>query len=142
MRSPYVLAALFVLAGCGDAPQVRDWRAYDHDQPPEVADAPTPTATRSTPEEARARAGAVLFRMQCAPCHGASGQGDGPAAAEMSPPDLTRADFHERSTDAVIAATIRSGRGAMPAFTEIDEPGIAALVAHVRSLRRASAPAQ
>lgn len=141
MRRLHALAVLFVLAGCGDSPTVRDWRPSDHAQTPEVANAPAPTSTPSSPEEARARAGAVLYRMQCAPCHGAAGLGDGPAAAEIAPPDLTRAEFHARASDAAIAATIRTGRGGMPAFSEIDDVGIAALVAHVRSLRRTEAVA-
>ncbi len=36
-------------------------------------------------------AGAVLFERHCVPCHGSSGQGDGPLAASLaqSPSDLT-----------------------------------------------------
>ena len=37
-------------------------------------------------------AGSQLFRAHCAPCHGSTGRGDGPIAAQMrkTPPDLTR----------------------------------------------------
>jgi len=39
-----------------------------------------------------AKAGAVLFKIHCANCHGASGRGDGKAAPglEFAPADLTR----------------------------------------------------
>lgn len=41
--------------------------------------------------------GAQLFRQSCASCHGATGQGNGPMAAQLrtAPPDLTR--FAERN---------------------------------------------
>jgi len=46
-------------------------------------------ATRDMPG---AREGAPIFAENCAQCHGASGTGNGPWAAEMTPPpsDLTR----------------------------------------------------
>ena len=48
-------------------------------------------ATEAHDAEA-AKAGAVLFQTHCASCHGASGRGDGKAAAalEFAPADLTR----------------------------------------------------
>jgi len=40
----------------------------------------------------RALAGAALYRVHCASCHGETGEGNGPVAASLSPPpaDLTR----------------------------------------------------
>lgn len=142
-RSALLLLALFVSA-CGDSAPRREWRPSDHAQPPEVGNAPTTTRTL-TPEEARAQAGSALFRMQCATCHGARGQGDGPAARGLGVPDLTTAEPQSRLADADIAAVIRSGRGAMPPFgSRIDDAGIAALVGHVRSFapRTEPTPAQ
>jgi mono/diheme cytochrome c family protein len=44
------------------------------------------------PDAEAAQAGAVLFKVHCASCHGDSGRGDGKAAPalEFAPPDLTR----------------------------------------------------
>ncbi|ETX28855.1 c-type cytochrome [Roseivivax isoporae] len=42
------------------------------------------------PPESGVVQGRALFLAQCAGCHGASGQGDGPAAAGLQPADLTR----------------------------------------------------
>ncbi|WP_342707642.1 FTR1 family protein [Frateuria terrea] len=55
---------------------------------------PMPTAPAHPPHLAR---GARLYQQTCAACHGAHGQGDGPAAATLDPPpidftDRTRAD--------------------------------------------------
>ncbi len=55
---------------------------------------PVPTAPAHTPELAR---GAALYQANCAACHGATGHGDGPAGAALSPPpidftDVARAD--------------------------------------------------
>lgn len=50
---------------------------------------PVPLAPRSVPDLAR---GAVLYREQCAACHGANGAGDGPAAAGMDPPPIAFTD--------------------------------------------------
>jgi high-affinity iron transporter len=43
---------------------------------------PVPTAPDHTPDLAR---GAMLFQTQCAACHGATGEGDGPAGLALSP---------------------------------------------------------
>lgn len=58
--------------------------------------------------------GAVLYRQHCAKCHGATGHGDGPAAAAMhfTPPDLTElaAKNHDMFPAARVAQIIE-GRG-------------------------------
>lgn len=45
-----------------------------------------------SPDAEAARAGAVLFKIHCANCHGESGKGDGKAAPglQFAPADLTR----------------------------------------------------
>jgi len=55
---------------------------------------PVPTSPARLPDLAR---GAALYRQTCAACHGATGQGNGPAGAALDPPpidftDRTRAD--------------------------------------------------
>ena len=51
-----------------------------------------PARAEVVPDVEAAKAGEVLFRIHCASCHGASGRGDGTAAAglEYAPADLTR----------------------------------------------------
>jgi mono/diheme cytochrome c family protein len=50
------------------------------------------------PEDEAARAGALLFKIHCAKCHGESGKGDGKAAPglEFAPADLTRISQRNR----------------------------------------------
>ena len=80
------------------------------------------SAAMPTPDVAGA---ASLYAAQCAGCHGASGRGDGPAAAGMVPApiaftDLTRAT--QRSPLALYEAISRGVAGtAMPAYAQLDE---------------------
>ncbi len=67
--------------------------------------------------------GASLFATNCAPCHGAGGNGNGPVAYQMivAPPDLTTAQPVER-TDGYLYATIRNGSIVMPAYGDAMSP--------------------
>ena len=51
--------------------------------------------------------GARAFAVHCAPCHGAAGRGDGPAAPWLDPParDLTRGELRWRTTPSGAPAT-------------------------------------
>lgn len=124
-----------LIVACSKAER-REWRPSDHSQPPGVTAAPPPMAPPASPEVARLRAGAALFSSRCASCHGPTGHGDGPGAPPMArPADLTTAAWQGTRSDEEIAAVIRTGRGVMPGFgSELEAAGIAALVAHVRSL--------
>ena len=50
---------------------------------------PVAMTPRRPPDLAR---GKVLYQQSCASCHGATGHGDGPAAAHLEPPPI---DFHD-----------------------------------------------
>ncbi|MBU4135018.1 MAG: FTR1 family protein [Alphaproteobacteria bacterium] len=50
---------------------------------------PTPLAPQAIPNLPR---GAALYAEQCAACHGATGRGDGPAAAGLEPPAIAFTD--------------------------------------------------
>ena len=114
------------------------WSASDH------AHAATPSQddTRARPQrqtrspaEQRAAAAAALYRVSCAGCHGAAGRGDGAQAMGADLADFTSAEWQSSVSDEEIAEVITLGRPPMPAFGErLPADGIAALVAHVRSL--------
>ncbi len=138
---PRTLAPLALILGCSlvacDDTPTRVWQPTDHSQPPGLGNTPAPAAsTPPSSEVAGARAGAALFRAHCASCHGVEGRGDGPSAPPMArPADLTAVAWQTSRTDAQITEAIRLGRGAMPGFGDrIQQAGITALVAHVRSL--------
>lgn len=82
--------------------------------------------------------GEVLFRINCALCHGESGAGDGPLSHFFSPgpADLTSEDVQSLSEDAVFLAII-DGRGIMPGLEENLSPAEAwDIVNHVGTLRK------
>jgi uncharacterized membrane protein len=125
--------------------------ARDRDAPYFTSSLGAPTAPAPAPADGAASAADTsahaTFAARCATCHGEQGHGDGPAAKALNPPpqDLGDPAWHDGITDEVLAEVIRRGgavRGksvAMPANPDLaaDEARLAALVAHVRSLRRA-----
>lgn len=89
---------------------------------------------RSAASIARGRA---LFEADCAVCHGARGQGDGPAAAGLpeKPDDLGLIAPPPIFPDGVVAYRIRNGTGMMPAFkATLDDAQIWDLLNFIRSL--------
>ncbi|MDY6945374.1 MAG: cytochrome c/FTR1 family iron permease [Pseudomonadota bacterium] len=50
---------------------------------------PVPIAPKAVPDVAR---GSALYQEQCVACHGLSGHGDGPAAAQLDPPPVAFTD--------------------------------------------------
>ena len=94
-------------------------------------------------------AGRALFEDRCQECHGVRGDGNGPAAEDMylKPRDFAMAAFKfdtdadwERGTDVDLANVIRNGAGTyggspvMPAWSDLTEGEVAALIAFIRSL--------
>jgi mono/diheme cytochrome c family protein len=84
-------------------------------------------------------AGAALFRTRCAPCHGAEGRGNGPAAAAMNPRPTNLADPAPGTAvaDSAQRAVIERGRRAMPAFGRLlNQAQIDTLAFFLRQLRQ------
>ncbi len=74
-----------------------------------------------------ARAGEVLFKEDCATCHGDRARGTDKGMNIADRPILWRAaDF---------AAKNRQGKGRMPAFPKYKDEDIANLLAHLRTIR-------
>lgn len=89
------------------------------------------SALAHTPEAVK------LFAAQCAPCHGASGRGDGPVAAALQPKpaNLSDGELQKERTDEQLREVIGSGKGTMPAFGKILTPDeISLLAEHIRWL--------
>lgn len=81
-------------------------------------------------------AGARRFEAHCTPCHGASGAGDGPLAAGLSPrpPDWTAGDALQTRSPATLYVAIRRGvlGSSMKRFDHLfDEPSTWDLAFHV-----------
>lgn len=129
--------AAMSLVGCEPARgEVRPWSSADHDQDPPVntnraAQAPAPR--KSSGPGARA---ARVWMSTCANCHGPTGAGDGPMADTFNPPDLTSEEWLGSKTDDEMAASIKNGKGAMPANPNLEDSVIGALVARIRNRGR------
>ena len=98
-------------------------------------------ATQSSQNVSR---GKDYYNGVCAPCHGNTGEGDGPAARylKIKPRDFTRAQFKFRSTasgqlplDDDLFRTITGGlpNTAMPAFGEMDPAIIADIIMYIKA---------
>ena len=103
----------------------------------------------SAPARADVDAGQAVFSANCAACHGANGDGSGPAAAAMvpKPRDLTRGEFAidtdgdgVKGSDADLGNVIRKGAAAfggsplMSPWGHLSEAEVGDLVAFIRSL--------
>lgn len=114
----------------------------------ELTASPAPATTApTTPADTN---GAALYRIWCAGCHGATGQGNGPNAKALPVPPARHADAAamSRRPDDALYDTIDGGgaimnRSArMPAFGGTLSPvQIRALTAHIRTLCRCTGPA-
>lgn len=81
------------------------------------------------------------YQKLCAPCHGKTGAGDGPAAVAFTPRPASFVDssFQNSHTDEQLIATITDGKLPMPAFgKQLSANQIEALVSYIRKLGKAS----
>ncbi|HEX5216095.1 MAG TPA: cytochrome c [Vicinamibacterales bacterium] len=99
-----------------------------------------PVATAAMLEKGRS-----TYMTTCAPCHGESGKGDGPASKIFKPPprDHTDAAYMDAISDEELGKTIQmggvmKGKPLMPSNPQIRDAELQALIAYVRSLARRS----
>jgi mono/diheme cytochrome c family protein len=112
-------------------------------------DAPASGAARATPPAAAVPAasldrGRELYKVNCTPCHGETGRGDGPAAGVLKPAprDHTDRAYMSTLTNEDLAKVIQIGgaiknKPLMPGNPQIRGADLDALVAYVRSLASA-----
>jgi high-affinity iron transporter len=104
---------------------------------------PVPLAPGTSPDLAR---GTALYSQNCAACHGATGNGDGPQAARLKPPpiaftDRTRAD--QRSLFGLYQVVTQGLDGtAMPSFAALPEADRWALAFHAGGFAYSEAAAR
>ena len=73
----------------------------------------------------------------CVSCHGASGKGDGPAAAALPPPKPANwtASAVQSQSDGEIFWKMSNGRGAMPPWKHLPEQERWEIVNYIRTLK-------
>lgn len=106
---------------------------------------PTEYAGRSNPfggEAAAIEAGGALYATHCSACHGAEGQGDGPAAPSLNPKPMPLAQEMGSVSDDYLYWRIAEGgamapfHSAMPAWkTILTEEQIWQVIAYMRTFK-------
>jgi len=108
----------------------------------------TPTTTQSATKSGASPSkpvsidrGRDLYKVNCTPCHGDQGKGDGPAAAAYNPKPRNHTDaaYMSKLTDEDIAEVIQyggaiKGMPMMPSNPALKGADLAAVVAYTRSL--------
>jgi len=87
--------------------------------------------------------GAAVFARHCSGCHGASGKGDGPAAASLlpAPRDLTRTQFSDRALSQALWEGV-PGTAMAPWRDRLDATERRLLAVYVRSLYNQAFPSR
>ena len=124
------LVAFLLFAACGKK---------SDDKPPEPL--PPPTAAPSADAIGTAK---TVFAQRCTPCHGASGNGDGPASASLDPKprNYTDAAWQASVDDAYLEKIIKFGgaavgkSAAMPNNPDLSPEVITALKDIVRGFNK------
>jgi len=87
-----------------------------------VAAYPIPVAPKALPDLTR---GAALFQAQCASCHGTTGGGDGPLAAQLDPPPIAFTDRERARSRSLMALYQVVSQGvtgtSMPSFATLPD---------------------
>jgi mono/diheme cytochrome c family protein len=139
-----VLAVPVLMVGCGGSSKPSDESA-SAPAPSPTAESPaapatdTPTGETGVSGSDALALGAKVYAARCALCHGAGGNGDGPAAAGLNPKPRAHTDkaYMSTLTDEQILAVIRNGKVTMPAWGKVlSEAELVAVAAHVRSLAK------
>lgn len=79
--------------------------------------------------------GRKYFQVNCQPCHGDAGMGDGPATKFGMPGINLITDVTKGRSDGYIFGMIRNGRGLMPPYNRIEEPDRWDVVNYLRGLQ-------
>jgi mono/diheme cytochrome c family protein len=79
--------------------------------------------------------GRKYYSVNCQPCHGDAGMGDGPATKFGMPGINLMTDVTKGRTDGYIFGMIRNGRGLMPPYNRIEEPDRWDVVNYLRGLQ-------
>jgi len=104
---------------------------------------PVPVAPRKLPE---IRLGQTLYQAQCASCHGAAGNGDGPLAPNLDPKPIAFTAHERAATRSLMALYQVVSQGvpgtSMPAFTTLSDDDRWALAWYVGTMANDDASRQ
>jgi mono/diheme cytochrome c family protein len=135
-----ILFSALLLAACSGGAAPDD----DHDEGAEHIGAPAEFESLTNPfvgDHEAAEAGAEIYEINCASCHGPEGKGDGPAAAGLDPQPASLADAHlmEDMSDGALFWRVNEGgmiepfNSAMPAWKDtLSQDEIWQVIAYIR----------
>ena len=107
---------------------------------PAVIDSIGRLVTNPTPVSDSSLAnGRRYYAINCAVCHGDTGEGNGPATKYGMPAINLRTDVTRGRSDGYIYGMLRNGRGLMPNYNRIEEPDRWDVVNYVRALQAGTA---
>lgn len=133
---------LMLTSACDQqAPDLREWRASDHDHTQNPGSDQVeggPDAGSELAEHGLNEVVLVAWEQNCVRCHGRFGRGDGPQGPMVRATDLTNPRWQATATDDGIVKVIREGRGLMPAFP-LPETTLRSFVQLIRLLGKATA---
>ena len=81
--------------------------------------------------------GAVLFKQNCASCHGATGQADTPASKALKVPALAGDAKVAGMSDADVVAAIKANAKHAAALKKMSDDDVAAVATYVKGLAAA-----
>jgi mono/diheme cytochrome c family protein len=124
MRSTSLILVAALAAGCSKGGEAN---------PPTPSSA-VPAASSAAPTGDPAAKAKEIFAQRCVPCHGSTGQGDGPASASLNPKPRKYADtaWQASVTDEYIEKIIKFGGAAvgkspaMPNNPDLSDPAVVA----------------
>ena len=130
-----LVSVLALIAGCS-----KPKPAPEEDPPPATGSAPAAGSTAAPAGDPVAKA-KTTFEQRCTPCHGATGSGDGPASASLTPKprNYTDKEWQASVNDEYIEKIIKFGGAgvgkspAMPSNPDLDAATITALKDIVRA---------
>ncbi len=102
---------------------------------PNVIDSMSALANPVAADTGSVRRGRVYFQINCAPCHGRAGKGDGTATKLGMVPMPLVSDRVKNFTDGYIWGMMRNGRGLMPAYNRIEEMDRWDVVNYIRAVQ-------
>jgi mono/diheme cytochrome c family protein len=106
-----------------------------YSQLPSTVDSISPLPNPVAADTASVRRGRPYFQINCAPCHGPAGKGNGPATTLGMVPMPLVSDRVKNFTDGYIWGMIRNGRGLMPSYNRIEEMDRWDVVNYIRALQ-------
>lgn len=140
MKKQYLAIPLLAL-GLGLVSCGGDKPASDADNNAGNTESSAPAQTAAATGDAAH--GQQIYAQTCSPCHGASGKGDGPAAATLNPKpaDHSNPAVVGARTDAQLAEIIKMGgavvgKPTMPPAPQLSETDLKDVVAYLRQLSK------